>query len=227
MTEIPRVPWDEFMDGLDWRQGEHVSMIGPTGQGKTTLALALLPRRSYTVVLGTKPRDKTLTSLIRNDGYKRIYQWPPGPTRRRVVLWPVIRRPEDIPHQQEVLDAALRDIYAEGGWCIFVDEVWYLSVFLGMSRLLELFWSQARSLNISFVAATQRPAHVPLMMYSQPTHLFFWKDNDPANLKRLKELGGGLNSKLVAAAIESLRPFEALYLNTRTGAMAITTAPRR
>lgn len=225
--EVPRVPWATFVASLDWRQGEHVSLIGPTGSGKTTLALALLPRRTYVCALGTKPADRTLSGLIRTEGYKRIKAWPPGPTRRRVILWPLVRDPDDIPAQAAIFDHALREIFREGGWSLFVDEVWYVARFLGLARLLELFWSQARSLGITLIATTQRPAHVPLMMYSEPTHVFLWRMNELADRKRLREFGGGLNSDLIMRTLAELRPHEALYLNTRTGAMTITRAPRR
>lgn len=226
-ADIPRVSWDAFLASLDWQQGEHVTLIGHTGSGKTTLALALLPRRSYVVATATKPEDKTMSSLIRRDKYKRIAAWPPGPTRRRVVLWPPINRPSDIPVQRAVFADALGEIYAERGWCVCVDEVWYLSKFLGLGRVLELFWSQGRSIGLSLVAATQRPAYVPLMMYSQATHVFLWRENDPANLKRIRELDGGLNSSLIQHTVASLPKFECLYLNTRTGHMCITRAPKR
>lgn len=224
---IERLPWDEFMARFDWRQGQHVSLIGPTESGKTTLALALLPRRTYVCVLGTKSKDKTLNTLIRQEGYRRIKSWPPGPTRRRVILWPPVVDPDDIPAQQVIFNHAFHEIFRAGGWTLFIDEVWYVAKFLGLSRMLELFWSQARSLGITLVATTQRPANVPLMMYSEPTHVFLWKMTELADRKRLREFGGGLNSDLIVGTLAALRPHEALYLNTRTGAMAITTAPRR
>src|SRR5690349_6421632 len=68
----PPVSWDDFYGyfGANWRQGEHVGLIGPTGSGKTTLAMWLLPLRKYVVVLGTKPRDKTLDELAARGYYK-------------------------------------------------------------------------------------------------------------------------------------------------------------
>ena len=37
MSEIERVPWNSFLKTFDWKQGEHVAAIAPTGAGKTTL----------------------------------------------------------------------------------------------------------------------------------------------------------------------------------------------
>ncbi len=39
-TNAPRVPWDKFSKNvLQWKSGEHLALIGPTGLGKTTMLL--------------------------------------------------------------------------------------------------------------------------------------------------------------------------------------------
>jgi hypothetical protein len=224
---VESLPWDEFMARFRWRQGEHVSLIGPTGSGKTTLALALLPLRTYVCVFGTKPKDDTLTTLIRREGYKRIKRWPPGATRRRVVLWPSVPRMEDIAIQRPVFAEAMAEIYHEGGWTAVFDEVWYTSAFLGLARPHTVLWTQARALNVTVVASTQRPANVPLQMYSEPTHVFLWQMTELTDRKRIAQFGGSLNSKLIIETLAELERFEVLYLNTRTRAMIRTRAPRR
>ena len=52
IPEVPFVPWAEFLPSMmqAWAENaqgkaEHMTMVGPTGQGKTTLALALLNER--------------------------------------------------------------------------------------------------------------------------------------------------------------------------------------
>ena len=88
MIDVPRVTWDEFLKSFRWKQGEHVTLLGPTGQGKTTLALAILPRREYVIVFGTKAKDKTLDRLIKEDGYEKCTEYPPPTWAKKVVLWP-------------------------------------------------------------------------------------------------------------------------------------------
>lgn len=225
---VPHVPWERLPRVMQWRQGEHVSAIGPTGTGKTTLMLGLLPQRRYVCVIGTKPQDSTLESLIRNDGYKRIEQWPPPSTRNRVILWPRISRASDIPATRAVISHALDEAFSEGGWCVCADEVWYLCHRLKLTHLLESYWTQGRSINLSLVSSTQRPAHVPLFLYSQATHLFIWRDSDRRNLDRLREISSGaLISTDVRKIVEGLPAHTALYLNTRTGTVATTRAPKR
>lgn len=214
--------WDDFLARLSWRQGEHVALIGPTGQGKTTLALELLPRRSHTVVVATKPRDATLARLVRTDGYHRQKRWPPAnDTVRRVLLWPDWRTPDDTRRQAEAIRAAVWDIFRSGSWCIFADDVQYLTDQLGLRNTLTSLWLQARALNVSVVAATQRPRHVPLEMFSQSTHLFLWGTNDEDDLRRIGGLGG-LSNRAVRRMVQNLPRHDVLYINTRTGDLATT-----
>lgn len=228
-AEPPRVSWEEFLRRFRWNQGEHVTFVGPTGSGKTTLARALLHRRSYVAALATKPADSTMTALIRKERYRRIKEWPPPPIagrrEQRVVLWPPYRRPEDVANQQYQLDRALREMFVAGGWCVFADELYYLCHTLKLTKLLETYWTQGRSIGLSLVGGTQRPAHVPLFAYDQATHLFFWRDSDEVNLRRIQGLGG-MSAKEIRAAVTGLPKFHALYVNTRDGEMYVTKAPR-
>ena len=88
--EAPRIPWDKFVSNhFRWRNGEHVGLVGPTGQGKTTMILNLLPLHKYVTVFATKPRDRTMEGLIAT-GYLRMDKWrslDPDEYPRR-VLWP-------------------------------------------------------------------------------------------------------------------------------------------
>lgn len=223
MSEVEFAPWADFVEGLRWKQGEHVSLIGPTGSGKTTLAHAILPKRKFVVVLATKPKDSTLSKLS-GDGYQTIRSWPEHVSTDvspKLILWPTMRRPGDAKKQQREIGKALNEIFRQGGWTVFADELRYLSGTLRLSPLLELLWQQGRSLGVSLVGGTQRPAHVPLMLYDQATHLFFWRDNDEANLKRIGGIGF-LDSKLVRDTVSELPQHETLYINTRTGSLIRT-----
>jgi hypothetical protein len=227
---IRRVPFDQFLREFDWRQGEHVTTIGKTGSGKTNLIRQLLPMRDFVCAIGTKPADPTMLDLIKKDKYKRIYEWPPpsiiGARSQRVALWPKFVRPEDIANQQRQIDAGLRDIFAAGGWTVFVDELWYLCRFLGMARLMEVFWSQARSIGITVVGGAQRPAWIPLMAYSQATHLLLFRTTDHRDMMRLGSVGG-IDARLIADTVAALRQYEVLYVNTVDGTLTITKTEKR
>lgn len=225
---IHAASWAKFKPYFysNWHQGQHVSLIGPTGQGKTTLALEILARRKYTVVFGTKPRDKTLQKLVKTskrdtEGYERIYSWDERKLHNRVLLWPKMSHEKDTALQYREFTKAINHIYREGRWCLYIDEVRYFSDMLKMKKPMILIWTQGRSNGISLVAGTQRPAWVPTEIYDQANHLFFWGDNDEANLKRIGGVGF-LNSKTIRMAVAKLQPYHVLYVNSRTGQMITT-----
>lgn len=224
---IVRVPWDVFLrDHFRWEQGEHVSCVGPTGCGKSTLQFGLLPLRRYTAVLGTKPKDPTLDRLIREQGYRRVKRFRDAPLARkdkpsRLIVWPPFTGPESFDVQREVFADAFARMFREGGWAVCADEVWYLCKRLGLTDWLETYWTQARSLDISLLGGTQRPAHVPLFMYDAATHLFLWRDNDETNLRRVGGIGG-LSADVIRATVATLPRHDALYVNTRDGRMVVT-----
>ena len=232
MSAAPFIDWPEFVASFDWQQGEHLSAVGPTGSGKTTLILGLLDQRDYVTVLGTKPKDDTLAKLIRRDGYHRIGKWSDRRPlsdldhERRQVLWPKYERMEDVGAHPAIFREAIAEMFNQGSWCIVADETFWLVETLGLGPELRAVWSQGRSLGISLVAGTQRPAFVPLEMYSQATHVFFWRTSDRRDLDRIGGLGAH-DPVTIRDTVRNLRHHEALYVNTRTGELARTMAPSR
>lgn len=226
-VEAPRVPWDDFIrNQFHWRQGEHVGIIGPTGQGKTTLINALLPHQPYVVVFATKPFDKSMDHLINSGGYHRMDKWETLSVDRfpKRVLWPNATKLDAIPTQKAVFTDALRRIYVEKGWAVVIDEGWYFTNIFNLETEIKTYLLQGRSLGISLVFATQRPAWVPLEVYDQSTHLFFYRDNDERNLNRLAGISYR-SSSLIRYIVSNLEQYQFLYINTRTGEMCRTRAP--
>lgn len=227
MSEIaPRVPWHNFLrDELRWKPGEHFALIGPTGQGKTTMLLNLLPIHPYVTVFATKPRDKTMDSLI-NTGYVKMEVWKsidPHQYPRR-VLWPNASNLDSVNEQERVFDHAFSAIYREGGWTVAIDETWYMTNVLNFGRAIKTYLLQARSLGISLICATQRPVSIPVEVYDQSTHLMFWRDNDERNLSRIAGISF-LSADLIRHLVAGLDSHQVLYVNTRTGRMVRTRCP--
>src|ERR1051325_9845559 len=110
-------------------------------------------------------------------------------------------------------------------WCSMVwDEFWMMCSILGMEREARIMLQQARSNDISFVIGAQRPSRIPLEVFDQTTHLFFWRDNDEANLKRMGGIGW-MSANEIRYFVANLQQYQVLYLNTRRGWMYRTTAP--
>lgn len=235
-TMAPVVPWDDFMSYvLDWRQNQHMGLIGPTESGKSTLTYAVLPRRKYTTFFATKPADEVLEQYASKGGFERIADWPPKHGRLvkkpytaeqmpRRLLWPDASTMGAYEHQREVFNRAFEDIYTSGGWCTVWDEFWMMTQILGMEDQARIMLQQARSNDISFVMGAQRPSRIPLEMFDQSTHLFFWRDNDEVNLRRIGGVGW-LASGPIRSFVANLEPYQVLYVHTRKGWMYRTTAP--
>lgn len=230
--QVERVAWPDFLAQLDWRLGEHVSLIGSTGKGKTTLALALLPFRRAAAIWSSKPTDDTIDKHVTASKWRRptaarpyrsIGNWPPPPGEHRVMLRPATSHFDTArAHKRNVFHECVAAIMSPGGgnWCIFADDTYYLCEHLGMTDDLTDVWAMGRSHGVSLMAATQRPANIPLLAY-QATHLFLWRENDARNLKRLSEISAA-DTKVVEATVQALGPHEALYVNSNTGQMART-----
>lgn len=225
-ADVPVVPWPAFLGGLrsEWRQGEHVAIVGPTGRGKTTLALAILPVRDWVTIVATKPKDRTLAGL-RRSGWRIIRAWPPPVGVRRVILWPAWRGPRDTARQADAIATALDTMYESGGWAILLDDLQYLMDELRLGSRVTTLLHMARSLNLSVVASTQRPRWVPVSVWNQSTHLFIFGTKDAEDLKRLGGLGG-LDARVIRDAVANLDRHQVLYVNTRTGYLAITQTER-
>jgi hypothetical protein len=222
----PRVPWQSFVtDVFDWQHGEHVALIGPTGQGKTTLMRSILPLHPFVVIFATKPRDDSMDAFIRS-GYVVLQRWQSiDPTQMpRRILWPNASSLYSENTQAEVFRDAMEKIYREGAWTVAVDELWFLTNKLKLSGEVKTYLLQARSLDISLVAATQKPAWVPTEVYDQSTHLFLWRNNDGRAQQRLGEINNA-DASLVRDVIGRLERHQVLYINTRTGAMLRTRVP--
>jgi DNA helicase HerA-like ATPase len=200
-----RVAWSDFLAHFDWRQGEHLSVLGHTGRGKTHLVRQLLPRRRHVIVVAVKPKDPLLDQF-KADGYALARDWPPprpSSIDRRVLLWPDLKKGDA--HVGDVIGRCLEDVYSRGRFCVFTDDCGRLCEDYGQARRMRKLWTDGRSLGVSLVAATQRPAWVPRHMYSAPMHLFFFASSDHDDLKRISGLGG-MDSKRIRATVSELDP---------------------
>lgn len=232
----PVIPWDDFLTYVfDWRQDEHVGLIGPTGSGKSTLTFAIAPMRKYIVFFATKPADKVLAKFAEKAGFKRMEDYPPmtGKLRKKVatpdqvprrLLWPDASSLGSTANQEEIFRKAFGIIYGEGGWCVIWDEFWYMCSILGLEKEARILLQQARANDMAFVMGAQRPSRIPLELFDQASHLFFWRDNDELNLKRIGGIGW-LASGPIRAFVANLERHQVLYINTRSGYMYRTTAP--
>lgn len=218
-TPIKFLRWAAFIRDFDWQQGEHITLVGTTNSGKTTLARELLPLRDYVVVLATKPRDSSLYDPLVKKGYVIESSFDPtAEDGNKVIFRPPLDAPtsEAIEEQSDKFRDALIEIFRAGAWCVYADEVRYLTDNLHLKREFETLWLQGRSLGVSLVVGTQRPVSIPLLAFDSATHLFLWRNTDYRNINRMAEFSG-TDEDMVRETIPQLPQHEVLYINTRTG----------
>lgn len=224
---VDHVNWPVAVREMDWRQGEHITLIGPTGAGKTELIVNIARERTWEVFLATKRVDKTQHELHKLTGFRTITAAPelnPEIGRRFIFKppWPRNATSAQVKaaHAQAFRSILHRAFY-QTGWTVIVDEGRYIAKRLGLQDELELFWLQGRSQGNSLITATQRPRFIPLEAYDQASHLFLWRDNDTANIARVAEMAG-VNRKTVIDIVPSLGRHDVLYVQPFTGDMFIT-----
>jgi hypothetical protein len=126
--------------------------------------------------------------VFKRDGFSLTRVWPVDPRiKRNVLFWPKIERTSDIALQADAIAKCLQSVYRTGGWCLYFDEVRYITDTLGLQRPLEVIWLQGRALKLSVLAGTQRPAWIPREAYSEASHLFLWRSTNRYDLKRLED----------------------------------------
>lgn len=225
MNEVVSADWDMFKAAhFRWKQGEHVTLIGPTGQGKTFLAKDILPMRNFVVNFVTKKKDKMIGEFKR-EGFKLVQkgEWiAPHQSMPKVLLQPPFASDEPRErHQRNTFKRALDRAFDETGWTVYLDEAPYIMEDLRLMKEVKRLLQQGRSLGITVVQSAQRPRFLPLASYSQATHLFFWRNTDESDSKRMGGLGG-VDRKVIQNAVAQLGQHEVLYLNTRTGELVQT-----
>jgi hypothetical protein len=234
--DVDKLEWPDFRRRFRrlFEQGHQVVILGGPDAGKTHLAVLLAEIRTYDFMLVTKPRDPIVLQML-DRGWTISSTLAPAeqlvgdendprygtPIYPRFVYWPqplpnpelTLRQDSELKAAQ--IQAALMVIKRHGSWCLVVDELNYLSQTLGLRDDLAEMYHTARSNKVSIIGAAQRPSWIPRAAVDNPSHIFIFQAGDRDEIRRLGEIGGGLNWKLVSQEIADLdwRKHEFLYAN--------------
>jgi hypothetical protein len=246
------LPWDDFLDYMAWawKPGQHIAMIGPTGEGKTTFASGLLSLRNWVLALDPKGEDETLTA----SGFQRITHLP---SQRldltwRLRHWETARqwdrihqdiaegRPARIivggPARTAEQDAANQDLmrrsfaYAReaGGWTVYVDEFELISSqrMFKLGPEVERMLISARRDGTSVVTSFQAAAWVSKHATRQARFAVVWPTGDRDMIQNIAR-SMGRDWRQLAAAVDELPAWHVCVIprGKSGGPFVCTSAP--
>lgn len=227
VQDIERVGWSRFYGYLNriWEQGQHATIIGTTGRGKTTLGkkLITLPRRQAVVILDAKGGAQSLSL----PGFVRVTKWPPDIHHgQKIRLAPPYNSVKDVPEMRLQFHECLDYVLGIGYWTVYVDELRPVvePQKLNLREAVESVLILGRERKATFISGTQAPRWIPRASYDQATHLFLFKLLDTEAQKRLSEIGG--DTKRIIKAVNGLGAHEFLYVNAVTNEMYISQVGR-
>jgi hypothetical protein len=197
----------------DWTIDEtpHVSMIAPTGSGKTILMTkGLMPamRDDPVLYFDVKGWDANINKL----GMRRVKRFPTRFERNMRDTAPQAQwyhyRATDSVDTARMMERA----YAEGGWTMILDEERAMTdrhPNLGLMALVEKYRMRGRG-RVTVISATQAPRFVASSFYEQASHLYIARVEDKRARRRLQEIGG--NSDVIDRVVSQLPRYHFLYI---------------
>jgi hypothetical protein len=196
------VPWSilgpQFIAAWGHPRGEwmpeHLEVLGQNGSGKSYFVVHVLAERaaargSHIVIVATKPADRTLTQL----GWPVIDSWPANYGQNQVVFWPKVkgldRKAAAV--QRDKIRNLLGQLWVpNSNRIVAFDEIHYLDVDLGLRHEITRYFREGRSMGITCVATTQRPAGVNRWIHSETAWKVFFAPQDQEDALRMAEVAG-------------------------------------
>jgi hypothetical protein len=187
-----------------WRQGQHVLIVGRTGQGKTYAARHLLDLREWIIALSHKRDSQVWWGWREVERAEQI-----EPERRRGQKWrlmpPKVAIREARMRQRTEFSAALERVWNDENWSCYVDELYYCETILNLGQELVTLWTNGRSLGITMVGGVQRPARINRFFVSESRYIICFRVGDGRDRAVLGEVTG---DKAWAESLASLEEYQ-------------------
>lgn len=238
-----RLAWEElgpdFFEAWGYPHGkwmpEHLSIYGPTGSGKSVFETTVLKERArlrgaHVVVIATKPADKTVAAL----GWPVVNHWPPNQgwqdrdKFRCVIFWAKANGlTKDARDRQALMvEDLLSQLWVQDSNTIVAfDEVSYIENQLGLKTHVETYWREARTMGITVVASTQRPANVSRYMHSEASWSVYFAPKDEDDAERMAQVAGDKNYYLRVFRELRREDHEFLLVHNVTNEAVISSIP--
>ncbi len=237
-TRVEALDWGDFAEwfGPTWQPGEHVSIVTPTGGGKTTLAVGLLELRRYVGVLSPKGLDSTLRALR----LRRLMDWPgdrkmdsildederQGRVSRYLFGQTVETYEADWPKLLPVYRRALQGMFRMQGWTAYMDDLKLLCD-MGLGPDATAWLISARSRGLTFVSAFQFPRRVIRTALDEPMWIFASQTRDATVIDRTAEVLGRPKAE-VRGLLERTERYSWLCVGRdSTAPVRVTIPPKR
>ena len=198
-VNIVGVPFGIFLRWFAevWTPGKHAALVGPTGEGKSTLAVHILRQRKWVMALDAKGEDDTLES----SGFIRITRFPlPRRIRNdisegkpaRLIIGGSARTDTEERALRELMRQAIAMVRQQGGWTIYADEFQVLADLrmFGLGKPIEQLLITARKNRTSVVTSFQAPAWVPKASTRQASYVVLFPTRDVNMIKAVAEAMG-------------------------------------
>jgi energy-coupling factor transporter ATP-binding protein EcfA2 len=249
---VTGMTWDAFLAGMArrWKPGQHIAMIGPTGEGKTTFAAGLISLRKWVMALDPKGEDETLAAsgfervmrlpseidwteyLFRsaaarqwNDIHQRIAEGKPA----RIIIGGPARTEEQDNRNQDLMRRAFSYAREAGGWTVYVDEFELISSqrMFKLGPQVERMLISARRDGTSVLTSFQAAAWVSKHATRQARYTVIWPTGDRQMIKNVAE-SMGRDWHVLAQAVDELPAFHVLVIprGKSGGPLICTSAPR-
>src|SRR6266516_4899548 len=168
-----RVPFDALMPGLT----DRAAFVGQTGSGKTTLAEHICRLRPFVVVLDSK-------GTVEWKGYQlhRRLETLVQSTAPKLVYRPVY----DELSSDETVDLFFNWIYQRKNTTLYVDEIYSVAHGDVYPPHYGACLTRGREVGVVVYTATQRPAFVPQIMFSEAEHVYCFYLKMPRDRERVE-----------------------------------------
>lgn len=230
--ETQFLPWFK----KEWKPGQHIATIAPTGAGKTTFTAGVVEHcRKYVLALDPKGNDSTLSTL----GFERLAKW--GGIREmqkrvadndynnqpsRYIIGGNNNSMKDFEELKETMRKVLADVWAMGGWTVLADELRLLTSpkMMNLGEPIDRLLVAARDRKVSLVSSYQSPAWVSTEASRQASFVAVSYTRDDDIIKRTAEIMGR-NKNEVRGAFRGLDKYAFLVIGRDPRQPYIATMP--
>lgn len=212
---IPRVSWEAHQDYVvahwDYEHNPHVTVISPTGGGKTSLLrCGLLPMlaNDQVMVIDSKGWDKEINGA----GLRRVRRFPPRWERNALDRGEFGKHYQYVARDRAGTFQVINRCYSEGKWVLIIDELRRVcdrNPNLGLASTMELVITNSRG-RLILISMTQAPRWIPSTFIEQPSHLYV--GHLEGKYARAKLADTGTDPEIVDRALKSLVKYEWLYI---------------